>query len=83
MRVREARGDSNLSQKTLGTDGSSEVAPKNLDGDFPRVLFLFGEIHNGHSSVPELMLDGVALQEPAADTRNRPRHFSSPCISSK
>src|SRR6185503_14934784 len=67
VRMRQARGDPDLTQKALGPQGRGDFGPQDFDRDFAAMLLLFGEIDRRHAAPAELALDGVAIGEGRCD----------------
>ena len=62
VRVREPRRRPDLQQKPLGSC-MRDPTFKNFNSDLPVVTDIAGQIDSGHSSAPELALDGVASRQ--------------------
>ena len=57
----QVRGNSDLLQKSFGTEYSRELRVQNFYRDFAIVLQVPGEIDDGHAPAAELALDCVAV----------------------
>jgi hypothetical protein len=63
VRVLEIRRRLDLGQKALRADDGRQLGLQNLEGDFPLVPEVVGQIDGGHAALPELALDPVAAFE--------------------
>jgi hypothetical protein len=70
--VVELCGDSDLAQEPVGSYGSRQVGLEHLDCHRALVLAVLGEVHGGHATASEFMLDGVAVRECGPDSVNHP-----------
>ena len=58
----EVRRDFDLTDKTLGSEGSGQIGPQNFHCDLAVVLDVIGEVDGGHPARTEFPLDGVAVE---------------------
>ena len=65
----EPRGELDLAQEPLGTEGGGELGLEHLEGDRPVVLEVAGEIDRGHAAAPELALEHVAVAQGVGEER--------------
>src|SRR5712671_2967561 len=72
--MRQLRGNSDLTQESLGADRSPELLLQDLDGDLPLVLFLLGEVHRRHSAMADQTLDRVPVGERIDEGGRRVTH---------
>ena len=59
----ETRGDLDLPEKALRTEGGDELLAQELDGHEPAVFEVAGEVDRGHPAPPEFALDQVPVTE--------------------
>ena len=59
----QVRGDLDLLQEPLGSEGGRKLRPKDLHRDLPLVLQILGEINSRHTTGADFSLDGVAVGE--------------------
>ncbi len=57
------REDLDFAQETIGADRRGHLGAEYLDRDFPLELQILGEIDRGHTTPPELALEGVTVGE--------------------
>src|SRR5688500_11242455 len=78
-----------LVQETLGAKGRRDVVPEHLDVDRSLVLEVIGQVDHGHSALPQLTLDPVAVAQGAGELLDRhsgsyswrrPDCFASPAV---
>ena len=50
-----------LLEEPLAADDGGELRPEHLDRDMPVMLEVLGEIHRGHATRTEFLLDGIAV----------------------
>src|SRR5712672_634057 len=72
--MRQLRGNSDLTQESLGADRSAKLLLQDLDRDLPLVLFLLGEVHGRHSAMPDQALDRVPVGERVDERGRRVSH---------
>jgi hypothetical protein len=61
--MRELRGGLDLEQEAVEAEAGGEFGAKNLQRNSAVVLEIEGKIDGGHPALPELALDGVAVDE--------------------
>src|SRR5690349_25087421 len=64
--VQVCRGP-DLGEEPVGTDNGGKLGAQDLDGDFPVVPQVLGEIDGGHPALPELAVDGIAAGQGASE----------------
>ena len=62
-------GDLDLSQESLGAEHRGQLRSQHFYRDFAVVLKVLGEIHRGHTALPQLPLDPVAVGEGGGESR--------------
>ena len=63
VRVREPRGNLDLSQETLVPDRRGHLGMQGFYRDFAAVLQVVGQVDGGHAPAPKLALDPVTVGE--------------------
>ena len=63
VRMLQLRGDADLLEEALGTEGSTQLRPQDLDRDFAIVLEVLGQVDRGHPARAKLALEAVAVGE--------------------
>jgi hypothetical protein len=71
--MRKLRGELNLAQKALSSDGLRDIGAKYLERDVPIMPLIVGEINRRHPTFAELALERVAGKRPR-DLRYRSSH---------
>ena len=61
--VREARGEADLADESLGADDGVEVEAQDLEGDGAVVPEVVGEKDGGHAALTEFAVNAVAVVE--------------------
>ena len=69
VRMLQLRGDPDLLEEALGTEGSPQLRPQHLDRDFAIVLKVLRQIHRGHAALAQLALDQVAVAQSVGEAR--------------
>jgi hypothetical protein len=65
----ELRGDLDLAQKAVRSDGFRQLRQQELDRDFAVVSDVVGEVDRRHTAAPDLALDAI----PSRHRRTQPR----------
>ena len=61
VRVLQRSCELDLLEKALAAEDGGELGAEDLDGDFPAVLQVLGEVDGGHAAGAEFALDAVAV----------------------
>jgi hypothetical protein len=68
VRVLQVGGYLDLLQEALAAQNGRQLRPQHLHRNFALVLEVFSEIHGGHATGANLILNGVAVAEGCSET---------------
>jgi uncharacterized membrane protein YfcA len=63
-----------LLEETFRSQGGGQVRMQHLEGDWPVMLEVAGEVDGGHAAVPQLALEDVSLEQGVGELRRNGGH---------